>query len=157
MAALGIYCDLMSLPGMLSSQHQHYAGELRPLGTRSVALIQNLIEHLQSSFTQGETVGQRLDAASKSAYAARDLMGQLGIYCDLLSMPGVLKPEERCSADELRVLCTRGLALIEHLMQLLLEQSTPPSLTFSDGGELGAYSSASSTGSGAGPATEEPC
>jgi signal transduction histidine kinase len=50
---------------------------------------------------------------------ARNLMGTIGLYCDLLSMPGVLKPEHRQYPEELRLLGARSKALIEHLMESL--------------------------------------
>jgi signal transduction histidine kinase len=40
--ALGLYCDLLSLPGVLKAEHLHYAVELRLLGTRSAALMERL-------------------------------------------------------------------------------------------------------------------
>jgi signal transduction histidine kinase len=48
---------------------------------------------------------------------ARNLMGALGLYCDLLAVPGVLKPEHRHYAEEVRLLGSRSGALIEHLME----------------------------------------
>ncbi len=48
---------------------------------------------------------------------ARNLMGTLGLYCDLLSMPDVLKPEHRQYADDLRLVGTRSGALIQHLIE----------------------------------------
>jgi hypothetical protein len=47
---------------------------------------------------------------------ARNLMGTLGLYCDLLSTPGVLKPEHRHYAEEVRVLGARSVAMIQQLM-----------------------------------------
>lgn len=47
---------------------------------------------------------------------ARNLIGTLGLYCDLLSMPGVLKPQHRQYADDLRLVSTRSEALIERLV-----------------------------------------
>jgi signal transduction histidine kinase len=52
---------------------------------------------------------------------ARNLMGTLGLYCDLLSMPGVLKPEHREYADDLRFVGTRSGALIERLVAHLVQ------------------------------------
>jgi len=52
---------------------------------------------------------------------ARNLMGTLGLYCDLLSMPDVLKPEHRQYADDLRIVGTRSGALIEHLIEHLMQ------------------------------------
>ncbi|HEY4380580.1 MAG TPA: HAMP domain-containing sensor histidine kinase [Acidobacteriaceae bacterium] len=51
---------------------------------------------------------------------ARNLIGALGLYCDLLSMPGVLKPEHSHYPEELRLLAGRSHMLIEHMMESLL-------------------------------------
>jgi signal transduction histidine kinase len=51
---------------------------------------------------------------------ARNLLGAVGLYCDLLAMPGVLKPEHSQYPEELRHLGARSGALIDTLMRLLL-------------------------------------
>ena len=56
---------------------------------------------------------------------ARNLMGAIGLYCDLLSMPGVLYPEHHHYAEELRLLGSRSSALIERLMQSWHVQGEP--------------------------------
>jgi hypothetical protein len=48
-------------------------------------------------------------------------MGAIRLNCDLLSMPGVLKPEHHYYAEELSLLSTRSETLIEHLIQLLTQ------------------------------------
>lgn len=48
---------------------------------------------------------------------ARNLLGAIGLYCDLLSMPDVLDPEHRQYAEELRMLGARSGTLIERLLQ----------------------------------------
>ena len=53
---------------------------------------------------------------------ARSLMSMLGLYCDLLAMPGVLQPRHRKYAEDLRLVGTRSEALIGRLM----EQLAPP-------------------------------
>jgi signal transduction histidine kinase len=55
---------------------------------------------------------------------ARNLLGAIGLYCDLLSMADVLKPEHRHYAEELRLLGTRSGALIQRLMEHRM-QSAP--------------------------------
>jgi signal transduction histidine kinase len=73
------------------------------------------------------------DAAETAAQAqgeallhdARNLIGTLGLYCDLLSMPGVLKPQHRQYADDLRIVGTRSEALIERLIARLVAQPEP--------------------------------
>jgi len=47
--ALGLYCDLLSVPGVLKPEHTHYAAELRLLGTRSGALMERLTLTLLAS------------------------------------------------------------------------------------------------------------
>jgi signal transduction histidine kinase len=48
---------------------------------------------------------------------ARNLIGAVGLYCDLLAMPHVLRPEHRHYADELRLLGERSAAMIERLIE----------------------------------------
>ena len=54
-----------------------------------------------------------------SLHDARNLMGAIEHYCNLLSMPSVLKPEHHHYAEELRLLSKRNGALIEQLIQSL--------------------------------------
>ena len=46
MGALGLYCDLLSMPDVLKPEHNHYPQELRQLGARSQALIERLMKSL---------------------------------------------------------------------------------------------------------------
>lgn len=86
---------------------------------------------------------------------ARNLMGTIGLYCDLLSMPGVLKPEHREYPDELRLLGARSKSLIDHLMQSLFvledKVTAPVDSTRADGAKTtlsgGAKSGETSGGS----------
>ena len=48
---------------------------------------------------------------------ARNLVSAIGLYCDLLSKPGVLKPEHLKYPEELRLLGMRSQGMIEHLMR----------------------------------------
>jgi len=68
---------------------------------------------------------------------ARNLMGAIGLYCDLLSMPGVLHPEHHHYAEELRLLGSRSGALVERLMQSWHLQGEPHSLAVSANREAG--------------------
>jgi signal transduction histidine kinase len=43
LAALGLYCDLLNVAGVLRPEHQHYATELRLISDRSSDLIQRLL------------------------------------------------------------------------------------------------------------------
>jgi hypothetical protein len=63
MGALRLYCDLLSMPGVLKPEHSHYAVELRLLNTRSEALIEHLIQLL----SQGRVDVHSKDIASKEA------------------------------------------------------------------------------------------
>lgn len=55
---------------------------------------------------------------------ARNLIGTLGLYCDLLSRPGVLQPQHRQYADDLRLVGTRSAALIERLVDCVVRCET---------------------------------
>jgi len=44
-SALSLYCDLLLMPHVLKPEHRHYADELRLLGSRSAAMIEQLMEH----------------------------------------------------------------------------------------------------------------
>ena len=73
MGAIGLYCDLLSMPDVLKPEHRRYAEELRLLGTRSGALVQHLIQHqMQSSPGQGGPEGPG-PGASWEAGVARSL------------------------------------------------------------------------------------
>ncbi len=56
---------------------------------------------------------------------ASNLISALSLYCDLLLMPHVLKPEHRHYADEVRLLGTRSAAMIEQLMEDRIPASQP--------------------------------
>lgn len=43
LAALGLYCELLSVPGVLRPEHQHYATELNLISDRSSVLIHRLL------------------------------------------------------------------------------------------------------------------
>jgi len=58
-----------------------------------------------------------LDQQEGLLHDARNLIGTIGIYCDLLSMPGVLQSKHRCYADELRLLGRRSGTLIGRIME----------------------------------------
>ena len=49
LAALGLYSDLLSCPGVLRPEHQHYATELRLISNRSAELIRRLLSAPASS------------------------------------------------------------------------------------------------------------
>jgi signal transduction histidine kinase len=57
MGALRLYCDLLSLPGVLKPEHGHYADELRLLGARSGTLMERLALSLPT--LDGETKALR--------------------------------------------------------------------------------------------------
>lgn len=44
LAALGLYSDLLSVPGVLRPEHKHYATELRLISDRSATLIRRLLD-----------------------------------------------------------------------------------------------------------------
>jgi len=58
------------------------------------------------------------------AHDAGNLFGALGLYCDLLALPGVLREEHRHYAEELRLLSGRSRKLIERLLNPNLQSRT---------------------------------
>ena len=53
MSALGLYCDLLAMPGVLQPRHRKYAEDLRLVGTRSEALMGRLMEQLAPRAAEG--------------------------------------------------------------------------------------------------------
>ena len=65
LGALGLYCDLLDLPGVLRPEHLHYARELRLLSQRSGALIHRLLEGPQEPIAAiSRTRPKRLSAGT---------------------------------------------------------------------------------------------
>jgi len=62
--------------------------------------------------------GTAADEDEGLLHDAGNLIGAIGLYCDLLAMPHVLRPEHRHYAEELRLLGTRSASMIERLMEL---------------------------------------
>ncbi|HEY0264054.1 MAG TPA: HAMP domain-containing sensor histidine kinase [Granulicella sp.] len=52
------------------------------------------------------------------AHDAGNLLGALGLYCELLALPGVLQQEHRHYAEELRLLSHRSRTLIDRLLSV---------------------------------------
>ncbi|WP_263378511.1 sensor histidine kinase [Granulicella paludicola] len=77
-----------------------------------------------SSFEAHSSLVQSVDLAHGASLAhgaglahdAGNLFGALGLYCDLLASPGVLRPEHQHYITELRQLATRSSALIQRLL-----------------------------------------
>jgi signal transduction histidine kinase len=46
--ALGLYCELLHVPGVLRPEHMHYASELRQLSERSSSMIRRLLKGFAS-------------------------------------------------------------------------------------------------------------
>lgn len=65
--ALGLYCDLLAMPGVLGPEHRHYAEEVRLLGTRSARMIQQLMEHRIPSARELARLGCACPAAPNRA------------------------------------------------------------------------------------------
>jgi signal transduction histidine kinase len=114
MGALGLYCDLLSMPGVLKPEHRHYAAEVRLLGTRSAAMIQQLMERRFQEATAASDCSC-LSAVSQAAGAClqRDAGGQSGGRSGQAGakvQPGNLRMiVERCSGLLQQVACGRSI------------------------------------------------
>ena len=86
--AVGLYCDLLSMPHVLRAEHRHYADELRLLGERGAAMIEQLIERRASA------------SAALAVSAPDDKTGRASsaLYCHRPAAAEALRPAvERCS------------------------------------------------------------
>jgi len=85
---------------------------------------------MQADFTVGnaqaagalENAQPGVSGGAGLAHDAGNLIGALGLYCDLMSRPGVISPDFQHYLTELRHLAVRGESLIERLLHLDWEQ-----------------------------------
>jgi signal transduction histidine kinase len=63
------------------------------------------------------------------AHDAGNLLAALGLYCDLLNAPGVLRPEHRHYATELSLISNRSSELIRRLLSLPVAPAPEPAET----------------------------
>ena len=75
-----------------------------------------------------ETPSSLADAAGL-AHDAGNLLAGLGLYCDLLSAPGVLRPEHRHYATELSLISNRSTGLIRRLIAACTAALPGPALS----------------------------
>jgi signal transduction histidine kinase len=68
---------------------------------------------------------QPIAQSSGLAHDAGNLLGSLQLYCELLSMPGVLSPEHRHYASDLQLIASRSSALIRRLLSTSLAAADP--------------------------------
>ena len=84
---------------------------------RSVS--RSLLESLDERTKRCRTVAAFAGVAERAglAHDVGNLLGALGLYADLMMVPGVLRDEYRQYADELRLLSDRSQELVGRLMQ----------------------------------------
>jgi signal transduction histidine kinase len=97
LAALGLYCDLLNVPGVLRPEHQHYAAELRVISDRSSKLIRRLLGtpvasiHGIPSLTDAAPVRPSKLFRSRNARTADGLANTSNHAAMLLSLTPVLR------------------------------------------------------------------
>lgn len=107
--ALGLYCDLLSMPGVLKPEHRHYAEEVRLLGSRSAAMIQKMMEHCVGfKSTQDESAGTCLSMPASFAATDAGPGRQPGSMASSVSLRGVV---ERCSGLLSRVAAGKAIEI----------------------------------------------
>jgi signal transduction histidine kinase len=114
--ALGLYCDLLSMPGVLKMEHRHYAEEVRLLGARSAEMIQQLME--SSVQAQGAAACSWLSnpkpCDADSAAVAEAMLPVLGVVkqtgnvANPVSLRSIV---ERCSGLLVRVACGKTIEI----------------------------------------------
>ncbi len=67
---------------------------------------------------EGTPPSRSISQGAGLAHDAGNLLGALGLYCDLLRVPGVLRPEHRHYATELGLISSRSSELIQRLLAL---------------------------------------
>lgn len=114
--ALGLYCDLLSMPGVLKKEHRHYAEEVRLLGVRSAAMIQRLME--TSVQAEGAAACSWLDKSPRpcgaGCAAAEKTLSGIGTGKQAGSAPAPASLRaivERCSGLLDRVACGKTIEI----------------------------------------------
>ena len=91
----------------------------RPSTAPSTHLLHHRVhlpETVHDPGLQAKTTATRLSESSGLAHDAGNLLGALGLYCELLASPGVLRDEHRHYAEELQMLSGRSRDLIDRLL-----------------------------------------
>jgi len=91
------------------------AAILGPAAVRSLGAETGLVSACQSRAGAASCSDAEVAQSEGLLPNAQNLLGAVGLYCDLLSAPGVLKAEHRHYAEELRLAGTRSSALLERL------------------------------------------
>jgi signal transduction histidine kinase len=76
----------------------------------------SLAAEIQAAAAALAASGGGIAQAAGLAHDAGNLLGALGLYCDLLRVPGVLGPEHRHYATELGLIASRSSELIQRLL-----------------------------------------
>jgi signal transduction histidine kinase len=89
----------------------------RPASIPSTAPHQTQL-HSATNTTPAASVAPALADSSGLAHDAGNLLQALGLYCELLGLPGVLRPEHAHYAAELTLISNRSADLIRRLLAL---------------------------------------
>jgi signal transduction histidine kinase len=115
LAALGLYCDLLKVPGVLRPEHQHYATELSLISNRSAELIRRLlvtpvasIHNVPSFSTDAASVRPSKSFHRRSARTSDFLANTSNHSAMLLSLTPVLR---RIAAGAAEVIVTCQISL----------------------------------------------
>ncbi len=112
---LPIHPKPVMAPGLYVGVTSGLAAQLSSAFAMSKVKPVSTIETSPSTFSLAEGAGLAHDAGN--------LLGALGLYCDLLQAPGVLRPEHLHYAAELRQLAGRSGAMIQRLLRANLPQA----------------------------------
>jgi signal transduction histidine kinase len=81
LGAVGLYCDLLSAPGVLKPEHRRYAVELRLAGSRSCELLGRLTRLSQAPAAAADRrslIGSEANPVCSTVMAAREDAGRAG-------------------------------------------------------------------------------
>src|SRR5579875_1626651 len=89
--------------------------QAHPLSSRAATDLQTFAS-FSGDVSGGPPPWTSVAESSGLAHDAGNLLAALSLYCDLLSVPGVLKPEHRHYAEELHLLANRSSRLLNRLL-----------------------------------------
>lgn len=101
-----------------------FFGILTPPASTDAGLTSLRIDDLAQLPGSGQGPCPTANHGEGLLHDVRNLVGAIGLYCDLLAMPGVLKPEHSQYSEELRLLGARSGAMIDSLMRSVLARES---------------------------------
>lgn len=118
LAALGLYCDLLSVPGVLRPEHQHYATELSLISNRSSTLIQRLIAPT-SATVPAKTPRSSLSARRAALKAQSESLSDAANHASVLHKLAPVLQRIASGTARVSVICPASLPPLDFTSDIL--------------------------------------